>query len=151
MHLSGRITEIYPALTITNTEAVFDQKGAIVAWKFKEIFSEEMISNLENTSPTCSLGKIVNNVRGLHTGVTFGSLVERGGSGNIHQQEHTSKAGKKFLNSNKLIMKQLSAIMTQVTPFQAMAAEYIPNKFRQLKKFTTAFWNRTPISIYQNT
>lgn len=148
MHLSGTIGETYSPLIITQTEAVFDKQGKIVAWKFKNFFDEKMILQLEQTATECNLGKLVTNVRGSHIGATFGSLIERGGSGEIHHQQHTAVAGEEFLNRNDELIQCLSFMMSQITPTQAFATEYIPKRFTRLGNFTTAFWNRTPISEY---
>lgn len=95
--LSGLVQEIYPPLLLSHNEVVFDEAGIIVAWLFKDIISKQMMSNLESSADNCSLGQKIRDNRKYYNGAILNSLVERGGSGKIHPQNHIKPEGKKFL------------------------------------------------------
>lgn len=147
MHKGKKVKEIYPRINIKNNEVVFDQNGTIVAWLFKRIIPEKLIKTLNKSASKCKLGSLLNDMRGSYKTAVFGSLIERGGSGRIHLQQHTTAEGKKFIKKNKKLIQLVSSMMSQITTTQSFVVDYIPTKFKQFGKFSTIFWNRTPISI----
>jgi hypothetical protein len=144
-HLSGLVKEIHPPLVLSSNEVVFDNKGMIVAWLMKDIISDKLMDNLEKSANKCTLGQFKEDARGKNKKATLGSMVERGGSGKIHPQQHETKAGKEFLTKNKNMIEYLSQIMTCITPIQSFLVEYVPKEHKVMDKFSVCFWNRTPI------
>ena len=144
-HLSGLVQEIYPLLVLSSNEVVFDDKSMIVAWLIKDIINKKMIDQLEKSAKKCTLGEYTTDSRGGNKKTTLGSMLERGGSGNIHLQKHKTKTGMEFLKKNKLLIEELSQIMSAITPIQSFLIDYVPKEHRAMKKFGLCFWNRTPI------
>ena len=148
-HVSGLVKEIYPPIILTKNSVVFNEKGMITAWLMKGIISQKMMLKLEKSARECSLGKFSTDSRGNNKKATLGSLVERGGSGKIHPQDHETPAGKKFLQKINKLIKYVSSIMSEVTPTHAFLVDFVPKKHRVLRKFSSCFWNRTVISMLQ--
>ena len=113
----------------------------------KDLIREKMVFNLEHSASKCSLGHFSTNSRGKHRVATFGSLIERGGSGNIHFQDSSTPEGKRFLNENKPLIDYLCQIILNITPMQSLLVDYVPKEHRILKKFTVCFWNSLVIGM----
>ena len=145
--MSGQVKEVYPPLILSTNEVVYDNTGMIVVWLIKDLIREEMVSNLEHSASQCFLGHSRTNTRGKHKVATFGSLIERGGSGNIYFQNSTEPAGKRFLNENEPLIDYLCQVMTNITPMQSLLVDYVPEEHRIMKKFTVCFWNRSVIGM----
>ena len=146
-HLSRQIKEVYPPLILSKNEVVYDDTGMIVAWLMKDLIREKMVSNLEHNASKCSLGHSSTNSRGKHRVAIFGSLIERGESGNIHFQDSSTPEGNRFLNENKPLIDYLCQIMSNITLMQSLLVDYVPKKHRIMKKFTVCFWNSSVIGM----
>jgi len=139
-------------LLVKNNSCVVDSKGNVFARIFSQIIPENYIVKLETTAAlyankiAASRKATVEDSRGKHMTVKFGSYLERGGSGNIFKSNSIDGCSS-FIQDIDEIGKLVNFIFSKVCLEVALQVHSVPEEYKLWNHITLLFWNLTDISL----
>lgn len=130
--------------TLSGDDALVDTHGRVLVRLLKQIIPEHLLATLEKSAgDAVDLLTHTNNVddcRGIHTVVKFGSYIERGGSGKICTSKENERF-QDFLSANAELWKFVTNIFTKFCPQIAQKVLQLPPAYRVFGAFSIGFWN----------
>lgn len=135
-------------ISLVGNSCIVDFAGNLHIRVLSSILPNHLLEQLETASEKhkqlMQLRSIAD-CRGNHTTLTFGSYIERGGSGKIWTRKNEVCPG--FLEDIEEVGQFLSKIFIKLCPEIAVDSLNIPETLRLWHGITLMFWNITSISM----
>jgi hypothetical protein len=136
-------------ISLSGNSCIVDSSGAVLIRLLSGIVPEHLLDILEQSASKhqqqVSKQSMVNDIRGQHACVTFGSYVERGGSGKIWTvKDHPSCRG--FLEEIHAVGQFVSDLFSKVCVEVASDVAYVPEEYKLWAAVSLLFWNASNIS-----
>lgn len=149
-----RSTYYQQKLVLTGLSVVVDGRGISLIIHLPCVLPENLVYGLEQVCadlrkviPTNSVDtEIGSKSRGLHKSIRFGSIVQRGGSGQICISKNNTKM-KEFISSNQGLWDFVSDLFSKLCVDEADIMRKVPEKHRVFGLFGAAYWNISNVSV----
>lgn len=140
-------TDFYAPLVMSGNHVLVSPSMQVYCRIFATLIPDYMLNTLEESADEVfsqiTSKHVVNDSQGPHTCIQFGSIIERGGSGQIRMSKNNMQF-KDFIKSNSDLWSVISGLARVFCPEVTEAVELLPAEHRIFDMFSIGFLNMTP-------